>query len=425
MFLALLATGPAAGQGHVDTNVFNGSLTCASAGCHELSASTVDPDSNIQRNEFQVWRTTDKHAQSYAVLRTPQAERIARNLGLGPASQAGMCLDCHAMNVPPPQRGQNFNIAEGVGCESCHGGSGQWLDSHTDFDVTLQELRAQGMVAMNDPVVRGNLCMDCHMGTNEKYGGHRLLAAGHPRVSFELDSYTNNKVHFTIDQDYLERKTYVPGAQTWAIGQALAVERRMTLLADDRTGTIGFFPEFAFFDCHGCHQPQSVKRRSNVNRRGQPKLDDAHMEMLRIAARVAGPGLAERVEQDLRQLHRGAATGRRALVDAALDMKRTATAVRAALTGKTFTSDDMRDILRAVAAAGADGRYADYASAEQTMNSLDSMISALADGEHATEAEITRYDRALGPVFEAVQSDDQYDAARFIRAMQGFEAATR
>lgn len=403
----------------LDNNIHNGATSCASAGCHELVAPA--PGGTVDRNEFDTW-TKGPHAKAYQVLQTSQADRIARNMGVGLATQASFCLDCHADNVRPTQQGPLFNIAEGVGCESCHGGSGQWLETHGSGNVSRADLQAQGMYPTADPIRRAEMCLNCHLGAKDQFAGHKLMGAGHPRVSFELDSYTEINAHHTVDQDYLDRKTYIDGVRTWAIGQAMTVERRMELLADNQTGTIGFFPEFVFFDCHGCHAPMSVKRKGSISR-GQPKLDDAHMQMLRVAMSYAEPGLGDRLESDLRALHRAAGQSRGALIGAANRMRDTAREAVRSLASRSFTGADMQDILRTLAANGANGKFSDYASAEQTALVIDSTLAAMVNGGHMADADYDRLSSVLDQVFTTVADDDRYSASRFVAAMRSFKAA--
>ena len=401
-------------------NVTNGAITCAQSGCHELASPASG--ANIDRNEHAIW-SADPHAQAYRALQTEQARRIAANLGLGAPEAAGLCLDCHATNVPQQLRGPNFDITEGVTCEACHGGSGQWLETHDDLDYTMEDLLAQGLYPTWDPVQRAKMCLDCHFGAKDQFAGHRLMGAGHPRVSFELDSYTELNAHHTVDDDYLERKGDVDGMRTWAIGQAMSLERRMDLLADPQTGTVGLFPEFVFFDCRGCHSPMTVKRRGTVQRRGQPNLDDSNVRMLRIAASYADPSLAARIDGDIAALHRAAAQGRAPLVAAAARMRDTARAAVDAVARHEFTADEMRGVMRTLAGNALSGGHVDYASAEQLALGIESTLAAMDSRGLIDDAEYSRISAALDPVFKAVESDEGYSPPAFASAMQGFRAA--
>jgi hypothetical protein len=402
-----------------DPNTFNGATSCTNAGCHGEQSATASK--NVDQNEFDIW-SRGPHSKSYQVLLTSQATRIARNMGLGLPTEASLCLDCHAANAPTSQHGEFFNIQEGVTCESCHGGSGQWLETHSTGDADRAQLAAQGMILTDDPIRRAEMCLDCHFGAKDQFAGHKLMGAGHPRVSFELDSYTEINAHHTVDDDYVERKNYIDGMRTVAIGQAMSIARRMELLADNQTGTIGFFPEFVFFDCHSCHAPMSVKRKASANRRGQPKLDDAHMQMLRVLMDVTDPGLSGQITADMQALHRAAGQSRGALIGAANRMRDTAMQSVQSLANRSFTGDDMRAILRTLADGASAGRYSDYASAEQSALVIDSTLAALVNDGFIDDAAYDRLSAALDSVFATVQDDNQFDARRFATAMRAFSA---
>ena len=78
--------------------------------------------------QFSSWRTSG-HASAYAVLGTPRAEQIAREMGMdGDPLAAGACLKCHASVHHDPAGGvmDSYDIFEGVGCEACHGAGGDY-----------------------------------------------------------------------------------------------------------------------------------------------------------------------------------------------------------------------------------------------------------------------------------------------------------
>ena len=90
-----------------------GVASCSNSVCH--GASQVFRDSHVMQNEFAVWQETDPHAKAYALLEQPASREIARKLGLGSATEAKICLDCHADNVPAAQRGERFQLSDGLG----------------------------------------------------------------------------------------------------------------------------------------------------------------------------------------------------------------------------------------------------------------------------------------------------------------------
>jgi hypothetical protein len=229
-----------------------GVVTCAGSTCH--GATRPFQNAAINQNEFVIWQRKDKHARAYKVLLNEQSKRIARNLGLKAAHEAKICLDCHSDNAAEDLRGKRFQLSDGVGCEACHGGSKRYLGPHVSGENTRQQNLDAGMYATETPESRALLCLSCHLGTDDKFATHRIMGAGHPRISFELDTFTElQPAHYKVDEDYRKRKQVFSGVQVWAIGQLIAVERLLKLMASPKYRGIGPWPELAFYDCHACH----------------------------------------------------------------------------------------------------------------------------------------------------------------------------
>jgi len=225
------AVGPAGGAPTQSTETsyrHEGVASCGGSTCHGRQEATGRV---VRQNELLTWQDpaspAGAHSRAYALLAEPRSQAIAAKLGIGPAQQAPMCLGCHADPVPAKLRGARFDIGDGVGCESCHGGSQVWLSSHYAVGATHASNVAMGMVALDDPKTRAAKCLDCHFGSAGagQFVTHRIMAAGHPRVSFELDLFTALQRHHDEDADYRRRKEVSRGVKTWAIGQAMALDR--------------------------------------------------------------------------------------------------------------------------------------------------------------------------------------------------------
>lgn len=67
---------------------------------------------------------------------------------------------------------------------------------------------AAGLKKLEDPVVRAGVCVDCHFGSAKdgQFVTHRMMAAGHPRMGFELDLFSSLQAHHQEDVDYGWRK---------------------------------------------------------------------------------------------------------------------------------------------------------------------------------------------------------------------------
>ncbi|MGE4608509.1 MAG: multiheme c-type cytochrome, partial [Myxococcota bacterium] len=195
--------GVASGAGRAALPQLDGESHLGAAGCKgPICHTSADEQKNIYGDEWFLWHEEDNHSNAYRVLRSSESKRIARNLNSGKDPwQMRVCLDCHADNVPEELRGPKFQIANGVGCEACHGGSKRWLGTHDDGRTHAQNL-ADGMYPTDDPFSRAVLCISCHFGNKDKFVTHRIMGAGHPRMSFELQNFTNiQPPHFAIDED--------------------------------------------------------------------------------------------------------------------------------------------------------------------------------------------------------------------------------
>jgi hypothetical protein len=153
--------------------------SCAATSCH----GSVKPvaGSRILQNEYSTWIIKDKHSRAYQALTGDIGERMARILKLGTkAEEAPKCLVCHALYTTAQQRGRVFEISEGVSCENCHGPASAWLGPHTTRSWPHEKSVALGMHDTRDVIHRMEKCLECHLGTKEKFVDHEMIAAGHP-----------------------------------------------------------------------------------------------------------------------------------------------------------------------------------------------------------------------------------------------------
>ncbi len=430
MALAALFAWPSIAQ-----DVHLGVKSCGSSGLHGQVASSSSP---VLLNEYVTWQKYDKHARAYQVLLEPRSQRIAKNLGLKNAHEAKECLDCHADNVPANQRGPQFVLADGVGCEACHGpGSAPWMGLHiggSSHDVNVQN----GLLPLEDPVVRAEMCLDCHLGNSNQFATHRIMGAGHPRISFEVDSFTDfQPAHYVIDDDYRKRKKVVDGVKTWAIGQALMVERRMNLMLDSKYAGNGLFPELAFFDCHSCHHPMSEAlptKNGNFPAAWSPrpgtgvgpgvvKFNDSNMLMLKVALDMAGSGLADKMAADMKALHKAAQTSKAAMTSAASAARETARAAVKALAAKQIGKAEMTKAAKTLAAQSASGYYADYESAEQATMAPGAFVEAMRVAGHIDRAGYDNLSKQMEGVYGAVSNDEAFIRSAFIAAVKKVNSA--
>ena len=409
-----------------------GVTTCSGSTCH----GAIEPfrQSNVAQNEYITWIQKDKHARAYKILFDERSVRIARNLGLPDAHTAPICLNCHADNAPAAQRGPQFQLSDGVSCEACHGGSQRWLGIHIS-GASHKDNVAAGMYPTDQPLARAKLCLSCHFGDQaDKFVNHRIMGAGHPRIAFELDTFTAiQPAHFVVDADYKERKGDPNDVQIWALGQAVALAETMDGFLDPKRNPDGFFPELVFDDCHACHHPMSnlrwEPRASTGLGPGVIKFNDANALMLRVIADRIEPGLGKALGEKMLAFHHATTTNRENALAQAKEIKTIADQLVDKFNTHDFTRDDVRALLTGVVNDGLtrsgypDGDYVEYAGAEQCTMALSSIVTAMRHLGMLDEAQFKTVNAALDKLYDATAKDEAYRAQAFVTALQAFSAA--
>jgi hypothetical protein len=281
---------------------------CTAAACH---GGPVSPDPRLQwQSSYTIWASpephspasngkpenpplsggqlVDKHNRAYATLFDERSKRIVQLLDHLPDIKSAApqrdarCTACHTVPVDAKTAPVSI-LADGVGCELCHGPAKNWLREHTQ-NAWLDGYHAGKPAPLSDMkdtrelLSRAQLCASCHVG-DPQFGrdvNHDLIAAGHPRLNFEFHAYLGvmpkhwtdmpgAKIGFKTD-----RETH---AEAWAIGQLVSAEAALRLLAaraestERQTNSPGAahsapWPEFAEYGCYACHHQLDSQRSS-------------------------------------------------------------------------------------------------------------------------------------------------------------------
>jgi Cytochrome c554 and c-prime len=267
-----------------------GSGSCTASACHN-----ADLLAGPGRHEYRLamepdpanpTRLKDRHAQAYAVLLEERSQKIAKKLHPGKhgvrAETDALCVKCHVhpafhpdYEQAPVQRIEGvstFRAEDGVSCEACHGAAKPWLSTHLSAD--WKEQLAHGHRDTRTLHGRIRLCAECHVGTHGMEVNHDLIAAGHPRLSFEFSGF-----HALLHKHWNHAKDTDPAvdprgrpdfeARAWLLGQVVTAQVALELLADradEMQG--GSWPEFAEHDCAACHHSLDIEpKRAYPDRR--------------------------------------------------------------------------------------------------------------------------------------------------------------
>jgi hypothetical protein len=402
-----------------------GAVTCASSLCH--GAVKLWKDSPVLQNEYVTYTRTDKHTRAYKVLFNAKSQRIAKNLGLKDgAHNAKICLDCHAHNIPEAKRGERFVFADGITCETCHGPAEKYIASHvspvSDPVAHHQANVENGLYPLNDAMSRAKLCLSCHFGNKDRLVTHRIMGAGHPRMSFELDTFTEiAPKHFVIDKDYSERKKVWDGVQVWATGQALAVAETMDIMVDDKRGRDGLFPELVLFDCHACHHPMSELRwkpKSVFGASVSPglvRLNDSNMLMLRALTATIDPKLGDRVREQVQKLNRAVA-GEGDPKAAAMELKKLALDAAPVFARTEFNPTVVKRVMASLIDDGLEGHYSDFAAAEQASMALQSVGAFLT--KQGALGNAAQFNANMKKLNQLLANDEKYQPTQFVAQMK-------
>ena len=399
-----------------------GTVNCASSTCH----GSVTPwnDSVVLQNEYTTWLRLDKHAKAYNVLLNEKSRKIAKNLALKePAHQSKICLDCHAHNPAPKLQGERHVVAEGVGCEACHGPAEKWITSHTVQATTHADNIKNGLYPTNRPIEQAKLCLSCHFGDESRFVTHRIMGAGHPRISFELETFSNiAPAHYKIDEDWNKRKGEYNSIRIWAIGQALASKQLLDTLTDPKLGRDGLFPELVLFDCHSCHHPMSEQKSSprlGVGP-GRMHLNDSNLLMLRAIVSVVDPASSNNFNSQVSQLHKAIAGTLNAKIDPlelAKKLSGTIGQYTLLFEKKHFDTQVLREVLKALINEASAGNYSDYAGAEQAYMSISSLTSSLS--KQGALKSVNDINRRLSSMRKALANEEKYNPDVFSSELSG------
>ena len=403
-----------------DKQVHMGVASCANSVCHGAVIPHINSD--IAHTEYTVWTRTDPHAQTYRDLFRPDYLEITRKLGLKKPHEEPKCLACHGSNVPKQYRGAKFSMSDGIGCETCHGGSENYLATHTDRDATRASNIANGLYPTDDIIKRTQLCLSCHYGTSEYFVTHEIMGAGHPRISFELDTFTELlNPHVIYDDDYAARKPIYSHVKMWALGQAVAAQSMLGMLEDKHLQAAGLFPELSLFDCHSCHHPMSQQtwqpKESTGLGPGAVPLNDSSLLMLNLVLQEIRPDLGKSLTTTLRKLHTGTNSSPWVTKKHAGELRQIVKSAISTVDRHEFSAAQTVSLTNRLLASGIAGEYRDYIAAEQCVMAIGALIAAWNDAKPFDAATTSLVSQSMNGLYESVANDESFVPVEFEAAL--------
>jgi len=403
--------------------------SCAATSCH----GSVKPiaGSRILQNEYSTWILQDKHSRAYQVLTGEVGERMARILKLNStAEQSPKCLACHALNTTPEQRGRPFEISEGVSCESCHGPASAWLGPHTTRDWPHEKSVALGMRDTRNVIHRTELFLECHLGTKEKFVDHEMIAAGHPDLYFELDSFSAVMPrHWKVPRESapgkpVEDSAWV-GVRDWAAGQAVQLRASMDRLAW-RANKKDVWPEYSELSCFACHHSLGPAKDSwrqqhgyDSRRPGDPAWNASRYAVFRLFAQQTDAGAAQELDKELAAVSAEMSKlnpNRTTVANAALAAAPVAQHLAERLATMPYDQAITLRVLRSITDDAENIALAEERSAEQAAMAVDSLYIAYSkNNKPVNDSEIRA---AINTLFQQLENPSAYNADQFASALR-------
>ena len=391
-----------------DGKIHMGVTSCSTGVCH--GRSSPSQEDNVLMNEYRTWLRDDLHSKAYSSLLSLEARIMVENLSLpAPAHRSKICLDCHADNVPENLRGERFRISDGVGCEACHGGSENWLDSHRENATHAQNI-ANGMFPTENLFAQATLCLSCHNGTRDKLAMHSIMGAGHPRLGFELEAYRAlQPAHYVVDSDYIERKNVDNSFRSWVVGQMEMAMESLELLNVYVVDGDSIQVELVFYDCQACHHPLEDKRwipelHSNLPP-GTIRLNDSSYLMIKNLLEVVSDDRVPQMTRLIGDLHLASTVSKSALRTSANALHDYIQSIALELSSRDYSDNELVRIRANLLYHAAQGHYRDYAVAEQALLAIDGITIRLGQAQ--------LYRPLMDGLFQALEVED-YSARGFV-----------
>jgi len=389
---------------------------CSSSNCHGATSAAPEKESRILANEYSIWSVRDKHAKAYSALAAERSKRMAAILKLDNAQTAPRCLSCHAAGSPA-----KF-VSDGVACEACHGPAEKWLGPHTGAGQSHAANVALGLYDTKNLQLRAKKCLECHLGTSEKVVDHELLAAGHPDLAFELDTFSAGQpMHYREPQP--EGGGSLPRVRRWAVGQAVTLAEGMRQLAS-RASTN--WPEFSELECYQCHhdlrrESWRIGRGYGGRKPGSLLINVSRFEVVRILAAGAARERAGALDGSLAQLTSLVAhklADGPAIAQTARGLAQQADVLAARFAGQDFDAAAARAIVAALAAEAGRIAGSGVQAAEQVAMSLDAVGGAYAADSPAVQA-------AIGKLYDYLEHPSVYQPSEFAAQVRKLAASLR
>jgi hypothetical protein len=267
--------------------------------------------------------------------------------------------------------------------------------------------------------------LSCHLGDEEKTVDHEMIAAGHPDLIFELDTYsTLMPAHWKQDEDNWkgsEPKQESFGPRAWGVGQAMALRETMKQLI--RRVRSQSWPEFAEFDCYACHHdlrlPSWRQQRVYVRTAGRPLWNPSRYAVFRLLISQISSDDRKTLDESINAFNNlldNPTSDREQIAATANRVAELADNLVQKLATTTFTPQLTRTLLRSISGDGEYISQAGVRAAEQAAMALEGLYVAYSRDEKGPNDQAIK--AAIKKLFDYLEKPERYTPSQFAALMQ-------
>jgi hypothetical protein len=260
--------------------------------------------------------------------------------------------------------------------------------------------------------VRAKVCMDCHFGTDDSTVDHRLIGAGHPRLTYELDTYgILQPNHWEVDEDYVKRKAPYNSARAWVYGQFARSKEMVAQMASTKRSKHGIMPELTLFNCYNCHhslKEDQWKSRSYGGRPGELQLNVSSLQMLALALSVVAPAQADSFSAKIKQLPA------RLVKDGANDLigslkSDLSGSIQSAINSAKYDRATAKKLMAEIVSYSANTPSLPYEVAEQAAMAMCALSATIG-------SESKKYEKNIDAIYKSLEDEESFSPPSFTKA---------
>jgi hypothetical protein len=285
-------------------------------------------------------------------------------------------------------------------------------------------------------VRRTEKCLECHLGTQEKFVDHEMLAAGHPDLYFELDSFSSvMPKHWKTPR---ESAPGVPaenvawsGVRDWGTGQAVQLRASMERIAWRAKGKN--WPEYSELQCFACHHSLTAPEQSwrqergyGGRRPGDPPWNGSRYAVFRELAHQVDNDAATRLDDQVAQIAKALSQlnpDRDAVAAASASAATLSNQLVARIQSQPYDGTTTLRLLQRISNDADEIANEGERAAEQAAMAIDSLFIAYTRTEKLANAAEIR--TAINGLFQQLENPSAYNPADFAGQMRKVNSLLR